>query len=258
MKDLSKRFFSGLIGLALLIFIVSNGGYLLSFAVYIVSIIGLRELYKAVENINITPVYSVGYLGATGLFINIILQGKYSGLIFTLIIISLLILVVVNKKISIVDASITLLGIIYIPFLLFHIIYLDNNIYIWLVFIIAFGTDTFAYIAGSLFGKRKLCPQISPKKTVEGSIGGIIGSTILLIIFSIYFNLQPMWKIILLSIIGSMISQLGDLAASKIKRTCGIKDYGSIMPGHGGVLDRFDSIIFATPVIYYYISIFLI
>lgn len=258
MKDLSKRFLSGLIGLAILIFIVSNGGLLLSFAVYIVSIIGLREFYKAVENINITPIYSVGYLGVTGLFLNIIMQSNYLSLIFTLIIISLLILVIVNKNISIEDISITLFGIIYIPFLLFHITYLDNTKYIWLVFIIAFGTDTFAYIAGNLFGKRKLCPKISPKKTVEGSIGGIVGSTILLIIYTVYFNLEPIWKIIILSIICSIISQLGDLAASKIKRTCGIKDYGYIMPGHGGVLDRFDSIIFTTPVIYYYISIFLI
>ncbi|MBU5314262.1 phosphatidate cytidylyltransferase [Tissierella carlieri] len=258
MKDLSKRFFSGLVGLILLIFIVSKGGYLLSFAVYIVSIIGLREFYKAIEKVNIKPIYLVGYLGVTGLFINIMLENKYLGLIITLLIITLLILFITNKNISIEDISITLLGIAYIPFLLSHIIYLDNSKYIWLVFIIAFGTDTFAYIAGNLFGKRKLCPKISPKKTIEGSIGGILGSTILLIIYSIYFNLNPMWKIILLSIICSVIAQLGDLAASKIKRLCGIKDYGSIMPGHGGVLDRFDSIIFTVPVIYYYISIFLI
>ena len=258
MKDLSKRFFSGLVGLILLIFIVSKGGYLLSFAVYIVSIIGLREFYKAIEKVNIKPIYLIGYLGVTGLFINIMLENKYLGLIITLLIITLLILFITNKNISIEDISITLLGIAYIQFLLFHIIYLDNSKYIWLVFIIAFGTDTFAYIAGNLFGKRKLCPKISPKKTIEGSIGGILGSTILLIIYSIYFNLNPMWKIILLSIVCSVIAQLGDLAASKIKRICGIKDYGSIMPGHGGVLDRFDSIIFTVPVIYYYISIFLI
>lgn len=258
MKDLSKRFFSGLIGLVLLIFIVSKGGCFLSFAVYIVSIIGLNEFYKAVEKINISPIYSVGYLGTTGLFINVLLQNKYLGLIFTLVVIVLLILEIFNKDISIEDMSITLLGILYIPFLLFHIVYLDNTKYIWLIFIVAFGTDTFAYLAGNLFGKRKLCPKVSPKKTVEGSIGGILGSTILLAIYSIYFNLEPMWKIILLAVICSMIAQLGDLVASKIKRTCGIKDYGSIMPGHGGVLDRFDSIIFTAPVIYYYISILLI
>ncbi|SHE32279.1 phosphatidate cytidylyltransferase [Tissierella praeacuta DSM 18095] len=258
MKDLSKRFFSGLIGLVLLIFIVSKGGYLLSFAVYIVSIIGLREFYKAIEEIDINPISTVGYLGTTGLFINTILQNNYLGLFFSSIIITLLILLMVNKDITIEDISATILGIIYIPFLLFHITYLDKTKYIWLVFIIAFGTDTFAYISGNLFGKRKLCPKISPKKTIEGSIGGIVGTIILLIIYSIYFELSPIWKIILLSIFCSIIAQLGDLVASKIKRVCGIKDYGFIMPGHGGVLDRFDSIIFTAPVIYYYISMFLI
>ena len=258
MKDLSKRFLSGLIGLIMLIFVVSKGGYLLSFAVYIISLIGLRELYKALEKIDITPVYSVGYLGVTGLFANAILSNEYLGLILTLIIITLLILVIMNKNISIRDISVTFLGILYIPFLMFHIIYLDKTKYIWLIFIIAFGTDTFAYIAGNLFGKTKLCPKISPNKTVEGSIGGIIGSTILTIIYSIFLGLTPIWKLILLSIICSIIAQLGDLVASRIKRLCGIKDYGFIMPGHGGVLDRFDSIIFTAPVIYYYISIFLI
>ncbi len=258
MKDLSKRFLTGFIGLILLIFIVLKGGYFLSFAVYIVSIIGLREFYKAIEKININPIYPVGYLGTTGLFISIMLESKYLGLVFTLIIISLFILLLINKNINIEDISTTFLGIIYIPFSLFHIIFLDKTKYIWLVFIISFGTDTFAYLAGNLFGKRKLCPKISPNKTIEGSIGGILGSIILLIVYSIYFDLSPMWKIILLSIFCSIMAQLGDLVASKIKRICGIKDYGYIMPGHGGILDRFDSIIFTAPVIYYYISIFLI
>ncbi|WP_353095274.1 phosphatidate cytidylyltransferase [Tissierella praeacuta] len=258
MKDLGKRLFSGLIGLVLLIFIVSKGGHLLSFAIYIVSIIGLREFYQAIEKIKIRPIYIIGYLGVTALFINTIFQNNYLGLLFSILIITLLILFVVNKNIRIEDVSMTILGIIYIPFLLFHIAYLDKTKYIWLVFIIAFGTDTFAYVAGNLFGKRKLCPKISPKKTIEGSIGGIFGTAILLIIYSLYFNLEPIWKIILLSIVCSIIAQLGDLVASKIKRVCGIKDYGFIMPGHGGVLDRFDSIIFTAPVIYYYISIFLI
>lgn len=257
MSDLNKRLLSGLIGLILLFFVVSYGDYLLYFIIYIVSIIGLKEFYTATEKINVNPIYPIGYLSATGLFINCILGNKYLGLTFSLMMIVLLFLIIVKKDLLVQDISITLLGILYIPFLLFHIGYLNNTKYIWLVFIIAFGTDTFAYVAGSLFGKRKLCPKISPKKTVEGSIGGIIGSTILLIIYSLYFNLNPIWKIILLSIICSVVAQLGDLVASKIKRICGIKDFGSIMPGHGGVLDRFDSIIFTAPVIYYYTSIFL-
>jgi len=258
LKDLSKRTFSGLIGLILLIYIVLNGGYLFYLSIYLVSLIGLREFYKAIENINIKPIYSLGFLATTALFVNTIMGNMYFNIILTLLILTVLILLIINKKISIQDISVTILGIFYIPFLFFHIIYLEDTNYIWLVFIISFGTDTFAYISGNLFGKNKLCPNISPKKTIEGAIGGIIGSTGLIIIYSIYYNIDSIWKMIILSIICSIASQLGDLTASKIKRVSGIKDYGFIIPGHGGILDRFDSIIFTTPVIYYYISSFLI
>lgn len=254
MKDLSKRFSSGLIGILLLLLIVSKGGYYLIFAVYILAILGLREFYKAIENMGINPIYTVGYIGTLGLFINNLLNLDILYIIITIIVLISLILMVVNKKISLQDIAITILGILYIPFMLSHIIYLDKTKYIWLIFIIAFGTDTFAYLAGNLFGKHKLCPGISPNKTIEGSIGGIVGSIFLVIIYSIYFDLNPIWKLIILSFISSIISQLGDLTASRIKRISGVKDYGFIMPGHGGVLDRFDSIIFVSPVIYYYIS----
>lgn len=255
MKELGKRTISGIIGLFLLITIILRGGYLLSFSVYLISIIGLREFYKAIEKNNIKPIYSLGYLWTTGLFLNTIFS--YFEILFTFATIIFLILTVIEKDRTIEDISITILGILYIPFLLSHIVYLDGSMYMWLIFIIAFGTDTFAYISGNLFGKRKLCPEISPNKTIEGSIGGVIGSSILTVIFSVYFQLGPIWKIVILSIICSILAQLGDLVASKTKRTTGIKDYGFIMPGHGGVLDRFDSIIFTAPVIYYYISSFL-
>lgn len=256
MKDLSIRFFSGLIGLILLIFIVLKGGYILGISVYIVAIIGLREFYQAIEKKNIKPKYLIGYISTTALFLNFIFELDYLGLIISSTIVLLFVLFVINKDINLESVAITAIGIIYIPLLLFHIIYLDNTIYIWLIFIIAFGTDTFAYIAGNLFGKKKLCPSVSPNKTIAGSIGGILGSILLTIIFAIYFNLSHIYELGVISIIASIIAQLGDLTASKIKRETGIKDYGFIMPGHGGILDRFDSIIFTVPVIYYYISIF--
>lgn len=258
MKDLSKRVFSGLIGFVLLLFIVYKGGILLNLSVYVVAIIGIRELYKAFEKININPIYPVGYLGATGLFLSFAFDPSLMDLSLVLIVISAMCLIVFIKSINIKDVAFTLLGILYIPFLLFHIIYLNNTKYIWLIFIISFGTDTFAYIVGNLIGKRKLSPNVSPNKTVEGSIGGIIGAIVLALIYSNINNIAKPMDIIIIGLLGSIISQVGDLTASKIKRQAGIKDYGFIMPGHGGVLDRFDSIIFATPVIYYYISIFII
>jgi len=257
-NDLTKRLSSAVIGLLLLIFIIAKGGYLLYFSLYIVSIIGLREFYKAIENVKATPCYLVGYLGTTGILLSFIFPNINLDLIFTIIILILLIIMVVHKGYSLKDISLTLFGIIYIPFLLFHIGYLDNTIFLYLIFIIAFGTDTFAYIIGNLFGKNKLSPTISPNKTIEGFIGGILGSVVLVVLYSVYFKITPLWSMILLSILTSILSQLGDLAASKIKRITKIKDFGNIMPGHGGVLDRFDSIIFAAPIIYYYTKLFLI
>ena len=162
-----------------------------------------------------------------------------------------------SKDISLEDIGVTFIGILYIPFLFSYINDLEGNIYIWLIFIISFGTDTFAYFGGRFFGKRKLWPEVSPKKTIEGSISGILGSTLLTLIFALYIKEDSILLLVFLAIIVSVFSQIGDLIASKIKRSVKIKDYGYIMPGHGGVLDRFDSIILSAPIIYYYITYFL-
>ena len=127
---------------------------------------------------------------------------------------------------------------------------------LWIVFLISWGTDTFAYLFGIIFGKHKLCPSISPKKTIEGALGGIFGSLILLNLFN-YFVLKNNIVFVTLSgIILSIVAQIGDLFASKIKREMGIKDFSNIIKGHGGFLDRFDSIIFVTPLVYIVFYIF--
>ena len=126
---------------------------------------------------------------------------------------------------------------------------LPNGGYIYgLVFVGAWVTDTMAYFSGVLFGKHKLCPAISPKKTIEGSVGGItfcmLGFLAYAFIMQRFFALQPNYLIFAIAgALSSVISQIGDLTASLIKREHGVKDYGKLMPGHGGVLDRFDSII---------------
>ena len=121
-----------------------------------------------------------------------------------------------------------------------------------LPFIAAWITDTFAYFTGCAMGRHKLAPDISPKKTVEGSIGGIVGC--ILIMLAYHFVAGAIWQVqfrlpllLVTAAVGSIVSQIGDLALSYIKRDCGIKDYGTIMPGHGGILDRFDSVLFAAP-----------
>ena len=121
---------------------------------------------------------------------------------------------------------------------------------IYLVFIIAFSTDTFAYFVGSSIGKHKLIPKVSPNKSIEGSIGGVLGCLILTLIYFKYINLPISIVAVLFIIVASISGQVGDLIASKIKRVTGIKDYAKILPGHGGILDRFDSTILVIPFVY--------
>lgn len=128
----------------------------------------------------------------------------------------------------------------------------------WVILIVGIPwiADSVAYFVGSAVGKRKLCPIISPKKTVEGAVAGVIGGTIAPLLFGlvfqlIYGNVTINYAILpVIGLLNSVISIFGDLLFSVIKRHCGIKDFGSIMPGHGGLLDRFDSVILCTPVIF--------
>ena len=128
---------------------------------------------------------------------------------------------------------------------------------VWMVFVSSWISDTFAYLTGMLLGRHKLAPVLSPKKSIEGSIGGIAGSSLAGALFGFIFSSKAGQEInivvvcALLGAFGSVISQIGDLAASAIKRNCEIKDYGRLIPGHGGIMDRFDSVIVTAPIIYF-------
>ena len=133
----------------------------------------------------------------------------------------------------------------------------------WMIFISAWASDTCAYFVGVTLGKHKMTPRLSPKKSVEGAIGGVLGSTIAGALYGWilqYYHIlteKEIWIFALLGMCGSIVAQIGDLAASAVKRNFGIKDYGKCIPGHGGVLDRFDSVIFTSPLIYVLALIFL-
>ena len=153
----------------------------------------------------------------------------------------------------------------YVVLFFSYLILIRNNIngeyYIWIPIIVAWLSDTMAYTFGLLFGKHKLIPEVSPKKTVEGAIGGVFGGVLFMLIYSLVcaygfskdINFVSM---ILLGASGAILSQFGDLAASWIKRESGIKDYGNLLPGHGGILDRFDSVLAIAPFVYYFITVF--
>lgn len=134
---------------------------------------------------------------------------------------------------------------------------------ILLVLVCSWLTDVFAYFTGRAFGKHKLCPKISPKKTVEGAIGGIIISAIIniivLAVFEKFFfdgTVIPYWAMLIVSPVLSVASMLGDLSASTIKRNFGVKDFSNLIPGHGGIMDRFDSCLFVLPAIYAIVNLF--
>ena len=150
---------------------------------------------------------------------------------------------------------------IYAPIMLSYI-YLTRNLedgfyLVWLIFISSWICDTCAYLVGMLIGKHKMAPKLSPKKSIEGAIGGVIGAFLVGVLYGyilVHFQFleqENIWLIGVIAGIGAVISQVGDLAASAIKRNFSIKDYGKLIPGHGGIMDRFDSVMFTAPMIYY-------
>ena len=164
-----------------------------------------------------------------------------------------------NMKTTVEDIMITFFGMIYVVLFLSFIPLLhgiENGKYlIWFILFAAWGTDTCAYFVGCKFGKHKFS-KISPKKSIEGCIGGTVGSIIIALIYAFCINKYAGLEIsyIYIALIGcvlSILSQIGDLSASSIKRTVGIKDFGNLIPGHGGMLDRIDSIIFIAPFAYF-------
>lgn len=162
-------------------------------------------------------------------------------------------------KIDFVNAASAFMGVFYVAVSFTCLVLLreEGKYFYLLVFIGAWTSDTFAYLCGRLFGKHKLIPEVSPKKTVEGSVGGIVFASLAFVIYAIiikrFFDPLTVANLPVLACAGaivSVISQIGDLSASVIKRRFDVKDYGWIFPGHGGVLDRFDSVLLTAPMLY--------
>jgi phosphatidate cytidylyltransferase len=153
-------------------------------------------------------------------------------------------------------------GLVYVPMLACVWPLLKKELgpeWLFLALALAFNSDTFAYFGGRAFGKHKLYEAVSPKKTVEGAIGGLVGGVVAMVGFGHYWLTPeiPLWHCVGLGLLGSMLGQLGDLIESMVKRTFGVKDSGNVLPGHGGMLDRIDALLFVAPLIYYYGKLFL-
>ncbi len=257
---MKTRIISACVMLPLLI-LVYLGGYWLMAAAFVVGIIGLHEFYKGFEAADAKPCRLIGYAAGALLYIfNIAFKDNY---IFIMLWIAAVVMAcmiygfnVEERKLP--DMTSTLMGIMYTVFLSFHIVLIDQSSFglvIWLVFLSAFGTDIMAYFTGMALGKHRLCPKLSPKKSVEGAVGGVLGSVVLCGLFGYFLMEDSIMLCLLIGLFGSIVAQLGDLSASAFKRQMGIKDYGNLIPGHGGILDRFDSVLFTAPVVFYCIEL---
>ena len=237
-----------------LLFVLVVGGKLLYFTAFILSLLGLKEMYSVFRIKGFNPISIVAICSCTlALIHNIFTIPTYITVLsyFSLFVYTAT-LVICNIH-NILDLGITILGALYIiiPFeCIFKVYEINNQSFnlAWIIFFIAFSNDIFAYFIGKNFGKRKLIPNVSPNKTIEGSIGGVLGTAAVLSLLSIVvgFNMGIM---IIVAILGSILAQIGDLFASSIKRYSGVKDFSNMIPGHGGIVDRFDSILFVAPLI---------
>lgn len=172
--------------------------------------------------------------------------------------------VIDHKDVNFNDVCASLFLVLYSVVFLIHLSFIrhmENGLaLVFLAFIGAWLPDTSAYFAGNLFGKHKLIEAVSPNKTVEGAVGAVVGSVVAFFIYGGILTLLGyqvhFFRILLLSLICGVVAQLGDLSASVMKRAYKAKDFGKLIPGHGGLLDRIDSLIFVTPVVYYFIKFF--
>jgi len=259
---MAKRIITAIVGIPVLFAAFYLGGYFSLAVCVFLTIFGLIEYSQAVNNLmEDTPVQPV-IMVVMGLVIVLFAKFDYYSLMTIFMALFLLIMIgeiLFYKNRSFARPALMLFGLFYIPTLLSLLIVFETldkgQYYFWLVFVICYTTDTAAYFVGKKFGKRKLAPAISPNKTVAGAVGGIVLCTLFTILYGYilnhYFNVTLPWTVYLVvGILGSVIAQIGDLTASLLKREANIKDYGYIIYGHGGVLDRFDSIITVLPFLY--------
>lgn len=271
---LGKRIATAIIGIVAAFFIVNYGKGIFAGAVLLLALLAWHEYSNMLRR------HDIAVSDFLGIILIILLWGTVwlgnthetiAVLYFSLFVVTTK-TVISCARFAIHDAAFTLMGILYIGLTFSHLVLLrftDSSLiiatplgslsagaaYLWLALVGTWASDTFAFFVGSKLGKVKLCPAISPGKTREGAAGGVIGSVIAVTLLGYLFHL-PLIHGVSLGLLVGIVAPLGDLAESALKRWAGVKDSGRLLPGHGGVLDRFDSIMFAVPAVYYYILLF--
>ena len=265
------RLLSGIVLVIIALATIILGGIVLFATLAAISLIGMQELYKAmrVHENQAGSLEIMGYAGAMVYYLTLLLDREEFSLIAILFALVLIMSVYVftYPKYHADQIMAAMFGVIYVAVMLSYI-YKTRNLeggawLVGLIFISSWGSDTCAYCVGMLIGKHKMAPVLSPKKSVEGGVGGVVGAALL---GALYAVVIAKWNpasghtalmYALICAVGALISMVGDLAASAIKRNKEIKDYGRLIPGHGGILDRFDSVIFTAPFIYFLANVLL-
>ncbi len=262
----NNRYFGALFLIPILLAFILGGIWLK----IVVALMGLRayyEFFHVIKIRGIKPVELTGYAFAVILFA-MFLSGraelKVISVLILLLTVTILIITVFRRDHNFIDAAVTIMGFIYtIAFFSLIILIYEmprGNFYVFTIFTIAWLCDTAAYFTGRFLGRHKLIPEVSPKKTVEGALGGLLGGALGTMAFGLILiqtgqNVIEPIHFLMMGLIGSVFSQIGDLIASSIKRDCGVKDYPKLIPGHGGILDRFDSVLLAAVSVFLYLTI---
>lgn len=256
------RLLSGIVLVILALVLIITGGNVLLVSTGVISLIGMFELYRIFHLEKSAPGIA-GYGAAILFYLNLYFHFIPADMLFVLgvLIVLMFIYVITYPAYRTEQMLAAFFCVFYVAVMLsgvYQVRMLEHGAYlVWLIFICSWGTDTCAYCVGVLFGKHKMAPKLSPKKSVEGAVGGIVGTMLLTFLYGKIFASQmgldtsSLLVLTIISAAGAVISMVGDLTASAIKRNYDIKDYGTLIPGHGGILDRFDSVIFTAPIIYY-------
>ena len=263
-----KRLMSSVVLVILALVLLLTGDGVLALGMLILSLIAFRELTKAcgviAEGQKNNALEAVGYAGIVLYYL--VVYGSenpvyWVGMLALIFLGMMFVYVFSCPRFRAEQVMTAFFSAFYAP-VLFTFIFLTRNLpngiyMVWMIFISSWICDTCAYLTGMAIGKHKLAPVLSPKKSIEGAVGGVVGSALVGAAFG-YFALERVfadqnvtWIAALICGVGAVISQVGDLAASGIKRNHDIKDYGKLIPGHGGIMDRFDSVLFTAPIIYY-------
>ena len=262
------RLLSGIILVILALIIIISGGYVTLFSLLGISLIGMFELYR-VFKLEKTPLAYISYAMAILFYVSRLFAGVVEPMALIMLFLILLMFVYVFSypKYEAKDVMAIFFGLFYVAVMLsyvYQIRVLENGLYLaFLIFICSWGCDTSAYCVGVLIGKHKMAPVLSPKKSIEGAVGGVVGTALLTVIYTSVFRVQMGLEtrdiviLALISAVAALISMVGDLTASAIKRNYDINDYGTLIPGHGGIMDRFDSMMITAPIIYYLAVYFL-